>query len=230
VSIRVEEYICPDGSSPYADWFNSLDARAAAKVVTAKLRMELGNTSNVKWFAGIGEYVIDWGPGYRIYLAKDGEALIVLFGGGTKRRQQADIERAKVFHAEYKARKSGGPSRGKGQAAQEVGEMGLTRGFKETVIARVERDPEFAKELLDEATTLLISGEPETARVILRDLVNATLGFEQLAKLTEVPSKSLHRMLSPKGNPSMDNLAAILSAVSSKLRRTRRLSRTGIAS
>ena len=103
--------------------------------------------------------------------------------------------------------------------------MGLTRGFKETVIARVERDPKFAKELLDEATTLLISGEPETARVILRDLVNATLGFEQLAKLTEVPSKSLHRMLSPKGNPSMDNLAAILSAVSSKLRRTTRNAR-----
>ena len=67
--------------------------------------MELGNTSNVKWFAGIGEYVIDWGPGYRIYLAKDGESLIVLFGGGTKRRQQADIERAKALHAEYRKRK-----------------------------------------------------------------------------------------------------------------------------
>jgi putative addiction module killer protein len=89
-----------------ADWFNSLAAHAAAKVVTAKLRMELGNTSNVKWFGGIGEYVIDWRPGYRIYLAKDGETLIVLFGGGTKRRQRADIERAKALHAEYKARKA----------------------------------------------------------------------------------------------------------------------------
>ena len=78
--------------------------------------------------------------------------------------------------------------------------MGLTRDFKVTVVARVERDPAFAKELLDEATTLLISGEAEMARVILRDLVNATLGFEQLAKLTSVPSKSLHRMLYPKGN------------------------------
>jgi len=104
--IRIEEYIRPDGSSPYADWFNGLDAQAAAKVVTAKLRMELGNTSKVKWFAGIGEYVIDWGPGYRIYLAKDGDSLIVLFGGGTKRRQQADIERAKALQAEYNARKT----------------------------------------------------------------------------------------------------------------------------
>jgi putative addiction module killer protein len=68
--------------------------------------MELGNTSSVKWFAGIGEYVIDWGPGYRIYLAKGGETLMVLFGGGTKRRQQADIDRALALHAEYKARKA----------------------------------------------------------------------------------------------------------------------------
>ena len=97
--------------------------------------------------------------------------------------------------------------------------MALTRDFKETVVARVERDPEFAKALLDEATTLLISGEAETARVILRDLVNATVGFEQLAKMTDVPSKSLHRMLSAKGNPSMDNLAAIFGAVSSKISR-----------
>jgi putative addiction module killer protein len=106
MSFRVEEYIRPDGSSPYAVWFNGLDPQAAAKVVTAKLRLELGNTSSVKWFAGIGEYVIDWGPGYRIYLAKDGDALIVLFGGGIKRRQQPDIERARALHEEYKARKS----------------------------------------------------------------------------------------------------------------------------
>jgi len=73
--------------------------------VTAKLRLELGNTSSIKWFDGIGEYVIDWGPGYRIYLAKDGEALIILFGGGTKRGQQKDIDQAKALNAEYKARK-----------------------------------------------------------------------------------------------------------------------------
>ncbi len=96
--------------------------------------------------------------------------------------------------------------------------MALTRNFKKTVVARVERDPEFAKALLDEAATLFLSDEPETARVILRDLVNATLGFEQLAKLTDTPSKSLHRMLSPAGNPSMDNLAAIFGAVGSRLK------------
>jgi putative addiction module killer protein len=115
MSIRVEEYIRPDGANPYKTWFDSLDAQAAAKVVTAKLRMELGNTSSVKWFAGIGEYVIDWGPGYRIYLARDGDTLIVLFGGGTKRRQQADIDRAKALHAEYKSRKAPRPADNKAQ-------------------------------------------------------------------------------------------------------------------
>jgi DNA-binding phage protein len=96
--------------------------------------------------------------------------------------------------------------------------MALTRNFKQTVIERVERDPEFAKALLDEAATLFLSDEPETARLILRDLVNATLGFEQLAVLTDKPSKSLHRMLSPKGNPSMDNLAAIFGAMRTRLK------------
>lgn len=96
--------------------------------------------------------------------------------------------------------------------------MALTRNFKRTVVERVERDPEFAKALLDEAATLFLGGEPETARLILRDLVNATLGFEQLASLTDKPSKSLHRMLSPKGNPSMDNLAAIFGAVRASLK------------
>lgn len=96
--------------------------------------------------------------------------------------------------------------------------MALTRNFKQTVIERVERDPEFAKALLDEAATLFLSDEPETARLILRDLVNATVGFEQLAVLTDKPSKSLHRMLSPNGNPSMDNLAAIFGAIRARLK------------
>lgn len=91
--------------------------------------------------------------------------------------------------------------------------MTLTRDFKQTVVERVKRDPDFAKALLDEAATLFLSGEPDAARLILRDLVNATVGFENLAEITNKPSKSLHRMLSPKGNPSMDNLAAIFGAI-----------------
>ena len=104
-TLVVNEYLREDGSNPYKRWFDGLDARAAAKVTAAKLRLELGNTSAIKWFDGMGEYVIDWGPGYRIYLARDGEALIVLVGGGTKRGQQRDIDQARLLLAEYKSRK-----------------------------------------------------------------------------------------------------------------------------
>jgi putative addiction module killer protein len=105
MSIRVVEYIRADSSNPYQRWFESLDRQAAAKVAIARARLELGHTSAIKWLGGIGEYRIDWGPGYRIYLAQDGERLIVLFGGGTKRGQQADIARARALHDEYNARK-----------------------------------------------------------------------------------------------------------------------------
>jgi putative addiction module killer protein len=105
MSIRVEEYIREDGGNPYQAWFNGLEAQAAAKITVAKMRLELGNTSSIKWLRGIGEYVIDWGPGYRIYLAKEGEALIILFGGSTKRGQQKAIDQAIALHDEYKARK-----------------------------------------------------------------------------------------------------------------------------
>ncbi len=95
--------------------------------------------------------------------------------------------------------------------------MTLTRSFKQTIVERVSRDPDFAKALLDEAATLFLNEEPDAARLILRDLVNATIGFENLAELTNKPSKSLHRMLSPKGNPSMDNLSTIFGAIRNRL-------------
>ena len=101
--LTVVEYIREDESNPYREWFDGLDAQAAAKVATAALRLEMGNTSRI---GAIGEYRIDWGPGYRIYMAKDGNALIILFGGGTKRSQRADIRRAEGLFAEYKARKA----------------------------------------------------------------------------------------------------------------------------
>jgi DNA-binding phage protein len=95
--------------------------------------------------------------------------------------------------------------------------MTLTRNFKETVSARIQSDPTFATALLDEAISLFLNGEPETARLILRDLINSTVGFEELAIRTSKPSKSLHRMLSAKGNPTMDNLTIILNVLRNQL-------------
>jgi putative addiction module killer protein len=102
----IQEYCEQDGRSPFADWFNSLEARAAQKVVVSLARLELGNFSNVKSLgAGISEYKIDYGPGYRIYFAQEGQKLIILLGGGHKKRQSQDIIKAKQSWQDYKCRK-----------------------------------------------------------------------------------------------------------------------------
>lgn len=94
------------GKSPYADWFDGLNASAAAKVTAAVVRMEQGNFSKVKGVgSGVFEYVLDFGPGYRTYFGKDGELLIILLGGGSKKRQQRDIEQAIERWQDYKRRK-----------------------------------------------------------------------------------------------------------------------------
>lgn len=95
--------------------------------------------------------------------------------------------------------------------------MALTRDYKETIKERSERDSNFAAALMNEAVTSFLEGEPQTARLILRELVNATIGFEFLAEELNKPSKSIHRMLSPKGNPTMDNFTSILSVLQDKL-------------
>ncbi len=101
----IREYITKLGDNPFSEWFHDLNSQAAAKVSVALSRIETGNLSNVKWFKGIGEFKINWGPGYRIYLAKDGDQLIILFGGGTKKSQRKDIDKAIQLFKEYKQRK-----------------------------------------------------------------------------------------------------------------------------
>ena len=106
IVIEVREYVATSGSSPYAKWFNSLNAQAAAKIAIATTRIAQGNLSNAKSVgAGLQEYRIDFGPGYRIYFGRDGDRLVILLGGGTKKRQQNDIRRAQALWAEYKRRK-----------------------------------------------------------------------------------------------------------------------------
>jgi DNA-binding phage protein len=89
--------------------------------------------------------------------------------------------------------------------------MPLTRSFKETVRTRVERDPAFRAALLTEAVEQMLAGDMETGKAVLRDYINATVGFEKLARATGTPSKSLMRMFGPKGNPRASNLFAVIS-------------------
>jgi putative addiction module killer protein len=104
--IELRYYLAADGKSPFEDWFLDLNAPAAAKVTVALARLEQGNFSNVKGVGeGVLEYKIDHGPGYRVYFGRDGELLVILLTGGTKRRQDKDVDAAKDFWSDYKRRR-----------------------------------------------------------------------------------------------------------------------------
>ena len=107
--VEVREYLDRAGRSPYAAWYDRLNREAAAKVAAALARIQQGNLSNAKGVgAGVYEYRIDFGPGYRIYFGKDGDSLVILVGGGTKKRQQEDINTALARWQDYKERKGAG--------------------------------------------------------------------------------------------------------------------------
>jgi len=107
--VEVIQYETTKGTCPFADWFADLDARAAAKVRTAIARIETGNVGDVKPVGeGVSEQRIDFGPGYRVYFGQEGQLLMILLVGGTKKRQQRDIDRAKTYWQDYKQRQKGG--------------------------------------------------------------------------------------------------------------------------
>lgn len=106
--IELREYITQDGRTPFADWFHQLDSQAALKVHTYLTRIENENFSSLKPIKGSFQEVrIEWGPGYRVYAGRDGAKLIILLGGGTKKDQQKDIERAYGLWNEYRRSKQG---------------------------------------------------------------------------------------------------------------------------
>ena len=95
---EVRYYIAAGGQEPFADWFTDLEIVARAKVTRAVARLEQGNFSNVKSVGqGVLEFRIDFGPGYRVYFGRDGETLVILLTGGTKKRQQRDIDRVRAY-------------------------------------------------------------------------------------------------------------------------------------
>ena len=95
--------------------------------------------------------------------------------------------------------------------------MAVTKEFRETIHARAERDPAFPKALFTEALNTYLAGDEPTSKAVLKDLIHATIGFEELARLVDKPSKSLHRMLGPNGSPKAANFFAIVRALQKKV-------------
>ncbi|QPJ64010.1 MAG: transcriptional regulator [Candidatus Nitrohelix vancouverensis] len=94
--------------------------------------------------------------------------------------------------------------------------MAITKNFKETIQARALRDPEFRHGLLKESIESMLAGDPETGKMILRDYINATIGFEKLGVIVQKSPKSLMRMFSPSGNPTANNLFGIIHTLQKK--------------
>jgi putative addiction module killer protein len=189
--------------SPFAAWFAGLDAPAAAKVTVAMVRLEQGNLSTAKAVGkGVHELRISFGPGYRVCFGADGDRLIILLGAvpnsGSRKTSQTPRPAGVTTRAGRK---------------QESDMAGLTREFRETVKARAGSDPAFRAALLSEAVDLFVSGDVLTGKAVLRDYINATVGFEQLAVKVGKPPKSLIRMLSEKGNPTAANLFSMISCL-----------------
>ena len=106
--VEIRYYVSADSREPFAEWFAELDPVASAKITRALARMEQGNLSNVKSVGeGVLEYRIDFGPGYRIYFGRDGDTIVILLTGGTKKRQQRDIGTAQDYWRTYKQGKRG---------------------------------------------------------------------------------------------------------------------------
>jgi putative addiction module killer protein len=104
--VDVREYIDTTGRSPFTKWLDGLNVQATAKVATALEKIAAGNLSNVRTAgSGVLEFRIDFGPGCRIYFGRDGDRLVILLAGGTKKRQQEDIRQAKANWEDYRNRK-----------------------------------------------------------------------------------------------------------------------------
>jgi putative component of toxin-antitoxin plasmid stabilization module/DNA-binding phage protein len=194
------EYLDASGRSPFRRWFDRLDPQTAAKIAIALSRLERGNLSNVKDVGfGVLEMRIDFGPGFRVYfgaMAIRWSSCSEVAASSVSNQISATLScDGRIIRSEKRDRP----------------DMPLTRDFKETVKARAERDPEFRAALLTEAVEQMLSGDVDTGKAVLRDYINATVGFERLARETGTPAKSLMRMFGPNGNPRADNLFAVIS-------------------
>ena len=200
--LEIRYYLAPDGRAR-SKAGSRPGCAGGSKVTVAIARLEQGNLSNVKGRRGGGARIPDRFrariPG--VFRARRGE-LVILLTGGTKKRQQRDIEVAiESVGGLQTAAQAGGPMKG--------GENGLTRELQGTGAAADRARPAFGEALLREGIDTMLAGDVDTGKAILRDYIKATIGFEKLGEATGTRPKSLIRMFGPRGNPQARNLFGV---------------------
>ena len=198
---EVRHYVSRAGKDVFDDWLTQLaDARAQAKIASRISRLAAGNFGDCKPLRqGLSELRIDWGPGYRVYYAMIGRECVLLFCGGDKRKQSADIERI----PQRLQRKDGNFMKRKASVSHD-----------EAIIRRLRKDPDFAAEYLKAA--LEDEDEPRVLLVALRHLAQAQ-GIAKVAKAAGIERESLYRALSVHGNPRLSTLVAVTKAIGLRL-------------
>jgi hypothetical protein len=136
-----------------------------------------------------------------VYFGRDGETVVILLMGGTKKRQQ------RAYRRQLSCGRITGADGDRGERRTR---MALTRSFRELVQRNVVADPAFGEALLREGIDTMLTGDVDTGKAILRDYIKATIGFEKLGEATDTPPKSLIRMFGPRGNPQAKNLFSVL--------------------
>src|SRR5574337_767429 len=205
---EILDYLTPEGREPFREWLASLgDRMAKARIAARVQRLAAGNFGDCKPLdGGVWELRIDHGPGYRVYYARAGERLILLLVGGDKRHQQADIETAQ----------------GLLEGLEEEEPMKASRPHDETMAELLREDPAFADEYLTASLEALDEpGGQEALLMALRQVAQAQ-GMDAVAQRAGIQRESLYRALSPKGNPTLKTLLAVLDAAGLRLAVTRR--------
>ena len=197
--LDVREYVDETGRSPFAKWLRALHVQAAAKVATALERIADGNLSNVK---PVGGGVLEYKSILVPAVASTSDETASVWSFCSRVAGRSDSLKTSALQNATET------TIGKGRFGRNT--MALTKDFRETIRERAQAEPKFRKALLREAIELMLSGDEKTGRVLLRNYINATVGFRQLEEATSIPANSLMRMFGPNGNPSAKNLFGVL--------------------
>lgn len=210
----IEEYKTISGKSPLGEWFDALaDKRTQALIFTRLDRLKIGLLGAVRNVGeGVHEIKIDCGPGYRIYFGNDGEWLVMLLAGGTKKPRHQIYRRPSFIGTIIKIRKMWG---GKNMSKNK-----LTTSYQDHLISKLS-DPELASEYLNMVIDEVKNDAPEDVQSLLliaiKNVVQAQGGISQLAESVGLSRQSIHHMLSEKGNPTLSSLINILEASGIKI-------------